>query len=178
MKKINRKQKIIILIAIITIVVIIAIAFGANAIRVNIANGKYNSSNSGSNNGNLLPEYIKKGITLGGVTGTLESLDTSDATALPEDILWGKTAYVNGEKITGTYDNSTLAQLKRSGRTVSENTIVEDRYNNKIKVPAGFKIAKDSPITIPEGVVIEDSTAGNDDTKGSEFVWIPIRKYK
>ena len=49
-----------------------------------------------------MPEYIKAGITLGGVTGTLESLDTSDATATPEDILWGETAYVNGKKITGT----------------------------------------------------------------------------
>ena len=81
MKKLSKKQQLIILISIITIIVIIGIIIGANIIRTNIANGNYNSSNENSNNNNLLPEYIKAGITLGGVTGTLEDLDTSDATA-------------------------------------------------------------------------------------------------
>ena len=72
MKKLNINQRFIILISAITVIVIIGIVVGANVIKTNITNGKYNSSNSGSNNGNLLPEYIKKGITLGGVTGTLE----------------------------------------------------------------------------------------------------------
>ena len=102
MKKTFKKQKIIILIAIALIIVIIGILIGTNAIKVNILTGKFNSANNGSSNGNLLPEYIKAGITLGGVTGTLEDLDTSDATATAEDIALGKTAYVNGVKITET----------------------------------------------------------------------------
>ena len=102
MKKIEKNKKLTILISIICIIVIMGIIIGANVIKVNIANGKYNSSNSESKNGNLIPEYIKKGITIGGITGTLEDLDTSDATAKPEDIIKGKTAYVNGVKITGT----------------------------------------------------------------------------
>ena len=102
MKKTNKKNKIIILTAIALIIVIIGILIGTNAIKVNILTGKFNSANNGSSNGNLLPEYIKAGITLGGVTGTLEDLDTSDATATAEDIAWPKTAYVNGIKITGT----------------------------------------------------------------------------
>ena len=52
---------------------------------------------------NLVPENIKKGEKIYGVTGTLDALDTSDATAGPDDILLGATAYVNGEKITGTH---------------------------------------------------------------------------
>src|SRR5699024_10499553 len=88
--------------SIVLILVIIGLVIGINAIKGNILNGKYNSSNGSSSNGNLLPEYIKEGITLGGVTGTLEVLDTSDATATADDILYGKTAYVDGKKITGT----------------------------------------------------------------------------
>ena len=102
MKKIAKNKRLTVIIPIICIIVIIGIIIGANVIKVNIANGKYNSSNSGSNNKNLIPEYIKEGITLGGITGTLKVLDTSDATAKPEDITKGKTAYVNGVKITGT----------------------------------------------------------------------------
>lgn len=102
MKKIEKNRRLKVIISIICIIIIIGIILDANVIKVNIANGKYNSSNSGSNNKNLIPEYIKEGITLGGVTGTLKVLDTSDATAKPEDITKGKTAYVNGVKITGT----------------------------------------------------------------------------
>ena len=50
----------------------------------------------------IIPENIKKDITVLGVTGTLEILDTSDADAVRTDIKTGKTAYVNGQKITGT----------------------------------------------------------------------------
>ena len=41
---------------------------------------------------NLIPENIKKGEKIYGVVGTLDVLDTSDATAGPDDILAGATA--------------------------------------------------------------------------------------
>lgn len=50
---------------------------------------------------NLKPENIKAGITCLGVNGTLNNVDTSDATATAEDIARGKTAYINGEKVEG-----------------------------------------------------------------------------
>lgn len=54
-------------------------------------------------NVNLLPQNLKEGVTCLGVTGTMKSgIDTSDATATINDIAQDKTAYVNGEKITGT----------------------------------------------------------------------------
>ena len=54
-------------------------------------------------NTNLLPENIKKNVTVLGITGTLENggIDTSDATATADDIIKGKTAYVNGVKVEG-----------------------------------------------------------------------------
>ena len=54
-------------------------------------------------NANLKPENLKAGVTCLGVEGTMNSgIDTSDATATINDIAQDKTAYVNGEKITGT----------------------------------------------------------------------------
>lgn len=54
-------------------------------------------------NTNLLSENLKAGVICLGVEGTMsEGLDTSDATATVNDIAQDKTAYVNGEKITGT----------------------------------------------------------------------------
>ena len=52
----------------------------------------------------LTPEKLVVGNTILGVEGTADTsgLDTSDATATANDIVMEKTAYVNGEKITGT----------------------------------------------------------------------------
>lgn len=51
----------------------------------------------------ILPENIKKNVTIFGVVGTLDSgSDTSDATATASDILESKTAYAGGQKLTGT----------------------------------------------------------------------------
>ena len=163
MKKLNINQRFIILISAITVIVIIGIVVGANVIKTNITNGKYNSSNSGSNNGNLLPEYIKKGITLGEVTGTLESLDTSDATATAADIAWGETAYVKGKKITGTrlrqvdgvsipYGFYYVGGRKNTGIVISDSSNDEDKYasySDQANIPA-------------------------DGLEGNQFVWVPV----
>lgn len=46
----------------------------------------------------IIADNIKNGITILGVPGTF----TSDATASSSDIISGKTAYINGNKVTGT----------------------------------------------------------------------------
>ena len=53
-------------------------------------------------NTKIKPENIKKDVNILGITGTLTSLDTSDANAIAGDIVTGKTAYVNGQKIAGS----------------------------------------------------------------------------
>ena len=52
----------------------------------------------------LIPANIKSGVEILGISGTLqEGVNTSDATATSATILSGYSAYVNGEKVTGSY---------------------------------------------------------------------------
>ena len=69
----------------------------------------------------IIAGNIKKGVTILGVTGTCETgtttsgTDTSDATATTSDIRKGKTAYVNGSKITGN-------MTEQSAQTITPST--------------------------------------------------------
>lgn len=77
----------------------------------------------------LLPENIKSGKTIFDVEGTF----TADATAVSGDMLSGKTAYVNGEKVTGTIP--VYAEKGPSSVFV---------YNNNLhfaKIPEGYYAA-------------------------------------
>ena len=72
-------------------------------------------------NTNLKPENLKQGVTCLGVEGTMQSgIDTSDASAVAEDISINKTAYVNGQKITGTlplFPNTRTFTVSNAGVT-------------------------------------------------------------
>ena len=60
-------------------------------------------------------------------------------------------------------------------KTFEENTTLIDDYGNRVKVPAGFKIAADSGNTVQQGIVIEDVSASTAAAvQGSQFVWIPV----
>ena len=76
----------------------------------------------------IIPENIKKDIQIFDVTGTYEGLDTSDANAIADDIIAGKTAYVNGEKITGSL---TLFPNSRTF-TVDNAGVINDTENNQL----------------------------------------------
>ena len=51
-----------------------------------------------------------------------------------------------------------------------ENTTIYDKYKNPVKVPEGFKLAADSGTDVTQGIVIEDAEAGDEDTKGNQYV--------
>ena len=104
MKKLSKKQKLIGFIAILIVAIIIAIVITSSIIKNNnqIANEGYFATTANADS-EIIANYIKKGITIGGVTGKLESLNTFDATATAEDIAEGKVAYARGERIVGTY---------------------------------------------------------------------------
>ncbi len=71
-----------------------------------------------------------------------------------------------------------VAESITSGKTYISNTNIKDGYGNNVKVPAGFKIASDSGKNVTEGVVIEDVSAGDNNTKGNQYVWVPIGNIK
>lgn len=158
MKKISRKQKLIIAIAIVLIVIILAIVITTNIISTNknLASEGYLATTANASS-NLVASYIKSGITIGGITGTLQTLDTSDADATPEDIAYGKTAYVDGKKMTGTYLN-----------TVEGAPIPIEFYYVGGTKDTGI-IISDSP---------DDENKGDDKTAseyvGNQFVWVPV----
>lgn len=67
---------------------------------------------------NIVAGNIKDGVTILGVTGTLEEgVDTSDATAVANEIEKNKTAYVNGVKITGSLNVTNGMELHTNQAT-------------------------------------------------------------
>lgn len=76
----------------------------------------------------IIPENIKKNVEIFGITGTLEAeINTSDATATSNDILYPKTAYVDDEKIVG---NITTTPLQSSLVVVNEQKSITATNNN------------------------------------------------
>ena len=73
---------------------------------------------------NLVASNIKAGVTILGINGTY----TSDATATASDIKSGKTAYINGAKVTGTHTdftpsgNATTSQVLKGATFYSNST--------------------------------------------------------
>ena len=84
--------------------------------------------------------------------------------------------YLNGNKDDEDPKpiESTLGLVTGEERT---NTEVNDSYGNKVVVPAGFKIVNPEE-NVTDGIIIEDVSAGDSNTKGNQYVWVPIGNVK
>ena len=95
----------------------------------------------------IIPENIKKGVNVFGVEGDLESgTDTTDATATASDIVLNKTAYVNGEKVTGSI-MPVSGDWQEDASSVSEQTS-SDKLSVKVTMPIDYLFRKDTGIEI------------------------------
>lgn len=81
---------------------------------VSIAAGKHSGSGTvqidSTEQAKIVSGNIKSGVTVLGVSGSSTVVDTSDANAAAGHIISGKTAYVNGAKVTGNLNTPTISQ--------------------------------------------------------------------
>ena len=85
---------------------------------------------------NLKAENIAENVEVLGITGTFRGgIYTNDATATSDDLLFGKIAYANEQKLVGTietYDYSTSEEVSPEVDKLINRTITE-YYNNRVR---------------------------------------------
>ena len=82
--------------------------------------GAYNSKIIVKGDANLLPENIRQGVSIFNVEGTLSPYEDTDSTATAENIESGYTAYVKGERITGSLETGVQTN-QLANRTIYSN---------------------------------------------------------
>ena len=113
---------------------------------------------------------ILAGITIGLVAGDNGILtqaarakeETENARRDEESALENYEQYIEGSTNGGTLTTV-------SGKETT-NTKVQDSLGNIITIPAGFKVVNPGD-NVEDGIIIED--VSHEETKGSQFVWIP-----
>ena len=110
----------------------------------------------------LTADKLVTGNTILGITGTTTAgVDTSDANATATDILTGKTAYVNGQKITGTHTcapTTVTAVYKGKVKDTSEITLQANYQTsimkNNFEFEDSYVPAEGDVIMFPDNALI------------------------
>ncbi len=202
-KKKQEKEKAITLIALVITIIVLLILAGISIATLTGENGVLTKANTAKTNTDRASAKEKVQIAVKGSYGTNGSIEIAtlrtnlkqtegvtgaeNVTSLPATVTvdgYSVTIEPNGKVTLEGEGNIELEEPKKvKVEDVKNNEIVfdtkteiEDNYENKVVVPEGFKITKDSATDVTGGIVIEDVT--NEATAGSQFVWIPVGKVK
>ena len=74
------------------------------------------------------------------------------------------------DTITATTKKQTVSDAIDNGTQFEDTTSIVDDSGDEVWIPGGFEIADDSATDADDGIVIQDS-------KGNQFVWIPVPDY-
>lgn len=124
---------------------------------------------------NLVASNIKAGVSILGINGTY----TSDATATASDIVSGKTAYINGAKVTGTHTeftpsgNATTSQVLKGATFYSNSKTKQtgaiETYAGATTITAngtittqGYYMGRDLIINVPTLDTSDGTITAND----------------
>lgn len=111
---------------------------------------------------NLIPGNIKHGTTMFGKTGTF----TGDASATSAEVLKDKTAYVKGEKVTGTMPNNGAVAGKITTKN-GEYTVPQGYHDGSGKVSLDADAIDDlTPENIREGKTVLGVVGTMNSTEG------------
>ena len=155
-----KKEKGITLIALVITIVILIILAGVSMAMVLENNGIFEQAKKGANSMAKAEVNTQKGF--------------NSMSAVIDKILNGNGGSEQQEQPEET--KSEIEKAKETGNEFTEpKTEVTDSKGNKVVIPGGFKVAEDSGDTVGQGIVIEDvSASGDENVKGSQFVWIPV----
>lgn len=110
-------------------------------------------------NSKLIPDNIRAGVKIFDVTGTVEVMDSSDATASASNILSGKTAYIKGGKVSGTMPN--VGALSVKPKPSSASSVYPYGYVSAVTIPSiATSIEENTNPKIIEVVSTGRETAG------------------
>lgn len=110
------------------------------------------------------------GLKLTGTHVCSGGIDTSDATATAEDIVNPKTAYVNGEKITGSLVSGSIDQTIGSLYVTADDTKLSLQYRSDIAGDGTrYLIDKNQSVTLRANLSVFGTATADDVAEGKTF---------
>ena len=160
MNKLLKNKQGVTLIALVVTIVILIILAGVSMAMVLGNNGIFEQAKKGANSMASAESNTQEGF--------------NSMSSEIDKILNGNGSLEKPEQPEET--KSEIERAKETGKEFTDpKTEITDSKGNKVVIPGGFKVAKDSGDTVEQGIVIEDVSATEDENvKGSQFVWIPV----